>query len=396
MKRRKFVALPRDGLEITKMRSQKLFAAAALLAASSLAPVSADMMSSYQNYQRALQQGDIESAIQYAEEAWRAAKSEQGESETTAVLAYNYARMIYATTPERAIEPIRSVIAIAGEEAPQFADDPPMIMLRLSEALANPDDRSAFEALKELMSARSEATETAPTGGLVGARAWRLIALTELERANYRQAAEAARRAEDNFVAAGGAEDELRDVLMIGGVAFMASSRSEWADRAEAFRRFNRVIALSAPQQGIESFDPVLASALAWRLAAQSANESSLDARLQTGSLLSRDGPGDSGPAYFRWAFSRPAGESCEPEWTASPEPRFPAAGRNRADQGAAIIGFHLDENGEVIDARILAEVPTRAGYGPNLLKAVKKWRAAPLVEGCRENHIVSYRFTVT
>jgi TonB family protein len=63
---------------------------------------------------------------------------------------------------------------------------------------------------------------------------------------------------------------------------------------------------------------------------------------------------------------------------------------------GAVLIGYHLNQQGDVEDARILGEVPQNSPFSRTVLRQIKKWQAD--VNGvpdiCRRDRTTVIQFT--
>ena len=73
-----------------------------------------DYKAEYKAYNAAIEAGDEAEAIKRAEAAWQAAETELGDNQTTAILAYNYASLIYDKQPEKTTAAINRVMALTG------------------------------------------------------------------------------------------------------------------------------------------------------------------------------------------------------------------------------------------------------------------------------------------
>ena len=143
----------------------------------------------YRAYVEALAAGDRDLAIAEAEAAWRAAEALLGDDETTAILAYNYADLIYNTRPEDAIEPIRRVIALTGEADEMFGADAPIVILLLAETSAEDAPHAKFVELRKKLTEREQ--WGAPPS-VAAALAWTAVSYEEMGRRRFDRAKDAA------------------------------------------------------------------------------------------------------------------------------------------------------------------------------------------------------------
>ena len=360
----------------------------------SLAADESKYRQAYGNYMQALESGDRAAVTRYAEEAWRAAEQELGDNRTTAILAYNYARWIYQPDPAAAIEPLQRAIAIAGEDNDMFGADAPILILRYCEARIAEDDRQPLRVLRDLMKEKERAG-LAPS--LIAAGSWRLLAVHELERKNFGRVKEYAEYAERHFME--GAPEytrNLAEVLILQGVALI-SARSRRTDQVEdAFIYFDRAIDLFPAQGGIDSFDSLLATALAWHAATRSAALTDYGLADRTRSRIRERLAKDEGTSRVRWTAPEMSDLECELEWADQEPPEFPERALNRGSLGAAIVGYQLSEDGMVINERLLSEVPNQSEFGSNALESMTQWRlAAPASAECRLNRLAVFRYVI-
>lgn len=78
-----------------------------------LSAVQADWISSYRQYEAALEAGDNSAANQHARDAWRLSAEALPPSENRALLAQNYAELLIMTAPEEAIAPLEDAVMMA-------------------------------------------------------------------------------------------------------------------------------------------------------------------------------------------------------------------------------------------------------------------------------------------
>ena len=344
----------------------------------------------YRAYVEALAAGDRDLAIAEAEASWRAAEALLGDDETTAILAYNYANLIYNTRPEDAIEPIRRVIALTGEADEMFGADAPIVILLLAEASAEDAPRTKIVELRKKLTEREQSG--APPSA-AAARGWTLISNNELDRRRFDRAKEAADYALTHMRGLDASNVSLASTLVLGAMTRVAGSKRNKEDVAEAIEMLDEAIDLFPPQISIESFDPLLAKALAWRAATTAAIWSD-------NSLL--DGPrsrkyNDPDQSWrIKWVNKDRLANLCKFDWKKRTDWQYPNPYSFRRELSSVVIGYHLDEMGRTTDLRILAEVSPHAKFGRNTLKEVSKWalKEPPPVQ-CRSNHIAIFYFYI-
>lgn len=347
----------------------------------------------FNNYNQSLESGDAVAVDRYAKEAWLAAEDELGDNQTTAILAYNYANWIYENDPAAAIKPIKRVIALTGPSNEMFGADFPILILRYCEAMVASDKKRSFTKLREFLKQREE---KGLQSSLVAARAWRAVALHDMERMNFGYVEMAAAHAERHFKeAAPQMERNLAEVLVLQGTAFASGKYRRRKDLQNSITYFDRAIALFPPQNSIDDFDQLLAVALAWRHAVVSIavlEKKSAYTRAASDALkyVKRN---KSVEVVWASGFNQ---SDCEMEWDKRKRPQDPQKTLNRYALGVVLVGYNLSEEGWVVDARVLAEVPGRSQFGESSLEAVRTWKLTkPAPNECRQNIISTFNYVI-
>lgn len=276
-----------------------------------------------------------------------------------------------------------------------FGADMPIIMLRYCEAVIVKDNAHALKVLRELMEER-EAEGLTPS--LVAARAWRLLAVNDLEKERYDRAVRYSDYAEKHIMEA--APDVWRDVaevLVINGITRIVGSRRSEQDIEEAYIYFDRAIDLFPAQDDIETFDALLAITLAWQSAAKSAASSDIRSGRPTGTHNSEIPVKNEGTSKVRWTSSERQRRKCKLEWVKREPPEFPYKERSRESLGAVLIGYDVSENGAVMNERVLAEVPGKSMFGDVSLQSMASWELKmPTPTECRRNRLARFNFTLS
>jgi TonB family protein len=345
----------------------------------------------YRAYSAAMADGDGTVAATHARAAWQSAEAELGAHRLTAILAYNYGRLIALTDAETALVPLLRARALhdAG-----FADLPPE-QVRLYSAYAEfeADGRKRREAndLREILQAMG-ADAAAADPDL--ASMWLRLTTYDVVEERYRTARESAASAEAAMLSAGIDNPHyLASAIMLGGIARLVPYPRKVEDVQAAHNEFSRARRLFPPQKDLESFDPLLAKVLAWDHAADSAL-ATLDYEdyPDHADAVAEESP-PTPPLFEPAAFL-----DCEAfEWANQDAPRFPPLALRDGRIGAVFIGFRLADDFTVKDARILAEVPMDE-FGEYALDAVKQWRAKPLPSedpACYQNLVISIQFVI-
>ncbi|GJL95277.1 MAG: hypothetical protein DHS20C05_16820 [Hyphococcus sp.] len=354
-------------------------------------------LAEYKLYSAALQDGDDTATARHARNAWQAAEQELGDHQTTGVLAFNYGQFALFTNTRDAGEALRR----ANQLRTLGISELPAATLQMMIAFVDFDlggmKRKHADALRQaLQTYETQNGEPSAYSAII----WGRLAGADLADRKYDLAKASAARAEAAIRAAMPHNYQRKaEAIMIGAIATIVPSSRTGASIRNAYLDFVRARVLFPPQKDIDSFAPLLAQILAWEGAARAAVESQI-----FNSRLGRtSGKGESTPLEFRLLpkpnFTFTSGKSereCGIELI-QVEAEFPdnAVGRNMI--GAALIGFHLDKNGKVTDARVMADVPTGV-YGGVSLEAVKQWRTKsppPNEPACLQNHMALLSFVV-
>lgn len=154
---------------------RRLLAAILATFACTVSAANADYRSEYRDYAAAIKSADFEGALEHGEKAWKAGETELGDDRLTAILAFNYANVVYEFDPSKALPAFERALALVesgvsdldradvslGLAAARFATD----------VSKKPDREQLEESLK--------AAEGRPLT-YIYADAWRQLALTSL------------------------------------------------------------------------------------------------------------------------------------------------------------------------------------------------------------------------
>lgn len=347
----------------------------------------------YRAYDAALRSGDGASAIRHARAAWDAAEQALGDHRLTAILAYNYGRLLLFTDAAKAnaaLQRSRELLAagiadLTPEHVNAYAD--------YAQFVADGTKRRHADRLRETLTAIG-----LDDPGIMSdlAPMWLRLASHDALEERYRKARDSAAMAEVAIrQAAPDATQALAEAIVLRGIARLVPYPREVEDLQAAHNEFVRALALFEPQQDLDSFDPLFAQILAWDHA--------------TGSALQAMGRDDypdheEDPAkedaedrhiFAHWAD--PSITCGDIEWTARDAPRYPMSALRRGYIGAVLIGFRLGEDLRVHDARVLAEVPQEE-FGEEALRSMEDWRASALPAGdpaCLQNLTTAFRFVI-
>lgn len=351
-----------------------------------------DYLTEYRLFMQAHEKGDLSVAAVHGLNAWTKAEAELGDHRLTAILAYNYGKLVIfdatrnpLSALERAYELFDAGLAdLPGEELTayrayaRFVDAGqrrrPSNILR--KALANYDGVSASNPDYAQM--------------------WLHLATADLKAERYKNARESSAKAEEKLKAITPQDSKnIAQAILFGGVAWVAPYPRTANDIINARRAFIRASQLFEPQQDISNFDPIFAAIMAWDYAAASALSSlplSAEAH-QRHSETPAKLEGHMPPLIAGRPTNR--SERCEFDWDRKP-PRYPSKALRRGYIGAAIIGFHVSPDGAVLEPRVLAEVPQDT-FGAHVIKSMENWQAVkmPQAPDCLRNHITTVSFTI-
>jgi len=347
----------------------------------------------FKNYNAALAVNDEKAAIEHSKTAWMAGEEELGDSPTTAVLAYNYAQSIYYSDPANALAPLERTIELSGENLSQYGNEQPLTILLFTSALLDPDDR---DKIKEFEKQLLKVAGKKMPPSLVAARGWKFLTVNSIKTKKAAKAIKYGALAEEHYRAIdGGLNVELADTMVMNGIAHVTNKVRTAKNYESAALYFDKAISMFPPQKGINEFDPLLASALAWRAVTRAVLYSDEKNRVHVGSRIAeQEIKLPDTESRVKWAFSRPAG--CTVKWEKREKPSIPSSARNRRYQGGVIVGFNFADDGTVANATILAEVPSGTKYGEATRDAILKWKAdRSLPEGCRNNYLSTYSYSV-
>ncbi|NHK27981.1 hypothetical protein FF098_008705 [Parvularcula flava] len=399
------------------MSIRSFMAAAGIACLLSMSPTlvqAQDYLDAFKAYQDAIQKGENERAIDKAEQAWELAEANGDvDPATLAVLAQNIAYLTVFDEPKRAIAPAERALQLGleGYGTDSFSILELEILAATANCLHQPGGRNRDALLSALDKWWAQDIAEAAVTELSLTASTRL-AQVALEKGAWRDAAKAAAPARQ-------ALDEMSPILerQLGAVTIMEVAAimnagdifsvdiavnnysgttppismpdRDRADKAAALQQASTILRKATrafpTQESIETFDDILARLHAWN-ALVSVYAYVLQVEL--------DYPEDEAPRH-------PFEKSC-PEGTdvwangKREQPEFPQRAARTQKSGSILLGFHLDEKGNVYGQRILAEIPT-ATFGDVVLEKVKDWKADVdgVSEDCRSNLITTFQFSI-
>jgi hypothetical protein len=322
-------------------------------------------------------------AIADALAAWRTAEAEFGDHETTALRAYEYGRIVVRHDRQSALAPFRRALEITRKGI--GALDPWLLEINVAATAVETDarDRAAAEMLFSALS-RSGDEPNRVDDRETTARGWIALSRFHLQARAYEKArlfsgrgvkvAETVSPPNPLLTARG---------LVYGGIARIADSARLEGGLDDGRKMLDRAFALFPPQENIDTFDRLLALAMAWEKASD---------HVQGEGESRREEFGEEAQIRHRWR--NPKSPACNAEWSKRQPPRLAAATGRKPVAGAVVIGFDLDDQG-VARSVVLASLHGPA-LGEAAQKAMKSWRLkSPPAPECRTNYIttISYDF---
>ncbi len=350
-----------------------------------------EYLTQYKLYNQALQVGDAEAAAEHAKAAWIAAETELGDDRLTAILAFNYGRMIFLSDPKNALAPLRRT----NELAPLADGAIPVVELQFliafAEAVQSGFARRDEKALREAV----DAFEQQNGGASVETAAARLqLALKSVNAKHLRKALRDGETAEAAILSAAPHDyKSLGQAILVQAAAKIGLNRQSTVTRHstqklhEIYADLLRAQKPFPPQESFDAFDDTLAQIIAWRSA--------------TGALLqshSRKLTPENEAAIEELnpilAKEIKTAEECNIEWIRKP-PNYPIPAEDEGYVGALFAVYDLNADGQVENIRILSEVPQEI-FSKATIEAMEKWRSksTPLDHpACREDLIVHVKF---
>lgn len=365
----------------------------------------ADYKSEYKLYNEAFAAGDIARAAQHGEAAWRAAEDELGDHAITAILAYNYGRLMAAYAPAKALEAYERALAITQMGIGSL--DAQELQIRTGNMRLTLDikNKEVAESLEALLSAAEQRSDP-PTEAL--SLGWKTVAIHKSQRNKIDDANDAADKAIIHARALDPRDPRLlAETLILGATLRLARPYRSEDDIFDMVLLLDESFPLFAPQRSIHQFDTLLARAMQLRATAGALARSDelrpfvgrgSGSRLQTGENLRQayDRAVAENDIYSQvtWADGTPGYCTRTLVWADRPDPSYPRKAIQNSYIGAVIVGYDLSETG-VEKAVVLADAD-RAGFGDAVVKAMEKWTLGQTVPpDCRKNHLVYFTFII-
>jgi tetratricopeptide (TPR) repeat protein len=347
----------------------------------------------YRAFREALAAGNDEAAASHARAAWQAAETTLGNHHTTAILAYNYGRLIVFYDTDNSLAPLRRVSELQASGTVDLSAAELQLYIDYAEFATGGFKQRQRKKLRRSLEAFEEGrAPSSPDAASI----WLRLAASDIAAGQYRNALKSATRAEAAIVSTvPDGPRELAEAILFAGIARLVPYPRTVDDVQTAHNEFGRARRLFPPQKDVDTFDPMLARILAWDGAATAALKS----------LGEEDYPDHAdtdtrGSAPLSKTFEYELDESIDcanVEWLERQAPKFPRAALRSGSIGAVFVGFRLGDDLAVRDARVLAEVPV-AEFGESALSTMAQWRARELPAGgpaCHENLVTRFTFAI-
>jgi hypothetical protein len=348
----------------------------------------------YRSFTEALAAGDRDAATSHAHAAWQAAETELGDHRTTAILAFNYGRLVVFRHADNPLVPLRRAASLQASGTGDLSVTELQIYIDYAEFAAGGFKKRQGKKLRKSLEAfDDERIASTPDAASI----WLRLAASDVAAGQYRNALNSATRAEAAIASAAPLQlRERAEAILIAGIARLVPFPRAIDDVQAARKDFDRARRLFLPQADIDSFDPLLAQILAWDGAAGAAQASLLGEERDAKQREADARQSRTMPKTFAYQMDESI-DCATVKWIERQAPQFPRSALRRGSIGAVFVGFRLGDDLTARDARVLAEVPV-AEFGDAALSAMAHWRAAELPSGgpaCHENLVSRFTFAI-
>ncbi|PHS27996.1 MAG: hypothetical protein COA84_03085 [Robiginitomaculum sp.] len=340
------------------------------------AKAASPMITAYKAYLAAMDQGDLLKADTQGEIAWREAEKAKNYN-YSAILAYNLAELRIRHLPARdAVTPAKRAYELA-KSTPDSA--------------LNVSDAQILSALAAIIKKRTKSTDRAVRKALGQLKDGQYEPNYPIFRAHYELMRAADSRGElkramqeSKIAQAIYAAAEMDDpVILASAKIFYASellAYTRFKKMEEARVEFQAALDLLGPQP-YNNPSHLAQNIRVWEMVANAVHESNGEPDQKLG-LNVPDMVG------------RP--ENCpEVQWIKRDAPKYPRVAAVKGYFGAALLNYALDENGQLHDIKVSAELPVRR-FGLLAAETMKTWRAKPLKgapAACMKHREVPFKF---
>lgn len=366
----------------------------------------------FKAYKEAVSKGDLPLARDHAEKAWRLSIEEGAPSESRAILAQNYIEITIVEDPELVLEPLQDAMSLArsGYGITNYS----LVALELMDVYValevkprkGKSGKLFLEKLRLIRALDNDSGGFTDANGvsilLVKITIKAAIKLNEIRKYRTSEAISAELSYELETANPSPPKEWLAGTLLLRTNSIISQYRDGF-DRKIDQRRLNEAailtdfaVSLFPVQASIENFDENFAMALAWRGALSSAfktwkvkedKEQIFEGKkLQDRMIPAIRRLGADGEPVF-----------CELDWLEREPPKFPNGALYLGRIGSVLVGYHLGDDGKVVEPRVMAEVPSRV-FGEVVLKQVAKWQVTPSSvrnERCLRDHFANVSFVI-
>lgn len=356
-----------------------------VLCAAAASGAAADYKSEYKLYAAAMNEGDVDAAIRHSEEAWKQGESEIGDNRTTAILAYNFANLVYEIDPARAIPAFERTLGLIDRALSELDVNDVRLALAAAKFAASKEDKTLAVDLENEIS-QFEASGRPFT--FVAADALKNLALRDFHAAEYKSSARWAEKAAALGEALAPKPKGLLAIsYAVAGISYGADPFRTPAKITKAAELLDRAIVLFPPQKDIKSIHPLFAQTMAWRFSVNAIAES--ERRSKALDRVDKELDAD---AMCRWEQARPA--DCEIKWKERKPGQYPEKAISKGYVGSVLVGYDLNDVG-VENTVVIADVNGEA-LSPSVLESMRHWKLEePPISECRKNHLTVVSFVL-
>ncbi|WOI53148.1 TonB family protein [Parvularcula sp. LCG005] len=370
----------------------------------------------FQAFQKAMGEGRSDDAKRHAKMAWEMAeKDASANDETRAILAQTFVYLEMFDDPSSALPAAERSLALGqqGYGTTNFTMPELAIMATTTAALVDPDTpkrRAAIEALDAYW-AQGGTADTLP---VTAAMQLANISLTKTAYVDVidltTPLGEALSRLDDVPIHDFATANVLRAAATLsrGDVFKPKIRRSSVGQTLEGVGtpgQSRRLQALSdaaallditenffPTQTNVENYDRLLAQVQAWSALTEAYSESNELTPQAVSPFVWNGTTRLSHPTYSTPCPVSPYSY----KWKKKRDVTYPNSASAQELGGAVMVGFHFDDSGSVVDARVLAEVPSDR-FSRNVLRAMDDWVVdlSTVPDGCRRDNLITHMFYV-
>ena len=183
----------------------------------------------------------------------------------------------------------------------------------------------------------------------------------------------------------------MASALVIAGSTRLAGRYRLGHEVDEALTLLYEATDLFPVQKDIENYNTILATAIAWTILAKETVWRS--SKRNALSKANRERKID-----YKYSNAELSDEmDCKIQWTARRPPKFPKEENKRGLYGVVLYVYRVGDDGNVVDARKLAEIPRDSGFCRESMEVVNSWKAnveSLPPSACRKNRMAHMLYT--